>query len=323
VPRRYAARVDRDGVDWRALNRANWDDRVPVHLGSSFYDLAGFRGGASSLRPFEVAEVGDVAARQLVHLQCHIGLDTLSWARLGAVVSGLDFSSPAVEAASALARELGIGAEFVVADVYDAVAAFGGRKFDIVYTGTGALVWLPDIARWARVVAGLLVPGGFLYLVEGHPFAQVLEDASGAPWGAGLAVVRDYFDSGPQVEDFPYSYTDGPALEHTRQVEFQHGLGEVITALVEAGLRVEFVHEHEVEAFGRFEMLQRREDGTYGFPPGQPRVPLMFSLRASAPEGLRRRPGGLRRRPGGLRRRPGAYAVPLGSLRSGRRYATQ
>ncbi len=287
--------MDGGEVDWRALNRANWDDRVPVHLASSFYDLAGFRGGASSLRPFEVAEVGDVAARRLVHLQCHIGLDTLSWARLGAVVSGLDFSPPAISAASSLARELGLAAEFVVSDVYDAVAAFGGRPFDIVYTGTGALVWLPDIPRWARVVAGLLAPGGFLYLVEGHPFAQVLEDAfwaggacgaagaAGAAGRSGLMVVRDYFDAGPQVEDYPYSYTDGPALEHTRQVEFQHGLGEVITALVEAGLRVEFVHEHDVEAFGRFEMLQRREDGTYRFPPGQPRVPLMFSLRASAP----------------------------------------
>jgi hypothetical protein len=148
-------------------------------------------------------------------------------------------------------------------------------------------VWLPDIQGWARVVAGLLAPGGFLYLVEGHPFAQVLEEASGADGAPGLAVVRDYFDFGPQVEDYPYSYTDGPALEHQRQVEFQHGLGEVVTALVEAGLRVEFLHEHDAEAFGRFEMLQRWEDGTYRFPPGQPRVPLMFSLRASAPGRLR------------------------------------
>jgi len=267
-----------DGVDWRALNWANWDDRVPVHLASLFYDLAGFRAGASTLRPFEVSEVGPVAERRLVHLQCHIGLDTLSWARRGALVSGLDFSAPAISAASSLAASLGLPAEFVVADVYDAVPAFGGRRFDVVYTGTGALVWLPDISRWARVVAGLLEPGGFLYLVEGHPFVQVLE--SGA---AGLFVARDYFDAGPQVEDYPYTYTDGPALSHSRQVEFQHRLGEIVTSLVQAGLRIEFLHEYDFESFGRFGSLLRREDGTYRFPPGQPRVPMMYSLRASAP----------------------------------------
>jgi SAM-dependent methyltransferase len=279
-PPGYAARVAGDGeqVDWRALNRANWDDRVPVHLASSFYDLAGFRAGASSLRPFEVSEVGPVAGRRLVHLQCHIGLDTLSWARRGALVSGLDFSAPAISAASSLAASLGLEATFVVSDVYDAVAAFGGQRFDIVYTGIGALVWLPDIPRWARVVANLLAPGGFLYLVEGHPFVQILDESSGS---AGLVVARDYFDAAPQVEDYPYTYTDGPALSHSRQVEFQHGLGEIVTSLVEAGLRIEFLHEHDFEAFGRFGSLQPQEDGTYRFPPGQPRVPMMFSLRAS------------------------------------------
>ena len=265
-----------DGVDWRALNRANWDSRVPVHLASSFYDLAGFRAGACTLRPFEVSEVGSVVGRRLVHLQCHIGLDTLSWARRGALVSGLDFSVPAIEAASALAASLDLPATFVVADVYDAVDAFGGQKFDIVYTGIGALVWLPDVPDWSRVVAGLLAPGGFVYLAEGHPFAQVLDSTA-----AGLHVARDYFDAAPQVDDFPYTYTDGPALSHPRQVEFQHGLGEIVTSLAQAGLRIEFVHEHDFEAFERFESLQQQEDGMYRLPPGQPRVPMMYSLRAS------------------------------------------
>ena len=120
--------MEADGVDWRGLNRANWDDRVPVHLASSFYDLAGFRAGADTLRPFEAAETGPVLGKRLVHLQCHIGLDTLSWARRGAVVSGLDFSAPAITAASSLAAELGLDATFVVSDVYDAVAAFGGQR---------------------------------------------------------------------------------------------------------------------------------------------------------------------------------------------------
>jgi SAM-dependent methyltransferase len=266
---------DTGEADWRALNRRNWDDRVPIHLASSFYDLRGFRAGAETLRPFEPAEVGDVTGQRLLHLQCHIGLDTLSWARRGAQVSGLDFSAPAIEAASALADELGIEATFVTADVYDAVTAFSGRRFDIVYTGSGALVWLPDIPRWARVVADLLSPDGFVYVLEGHPFAQILDDETGS------RVIRDYFYSGPEVDEYPYTYTDGPPLGHPRNVRFQHGIGEVTTALVDAGLRIEFLHEFEFDAFGRFDSLQRQDDGSYRFPPGQPRVPMMFSLRAS------------------------------------------
>ena len=131
--------------------------------------------------------------------------------------------------------------------------------------------------RWARVVAGLLAPGGFVYLIEGHPFAQILDDAS------GRAVTRDYFEREPIVADYPFTYTDGPALEHTRDVEFQHGLGEIITALADASLRIEFVHEHDFEVFTRFDSLQRQDDGTYRLPPGQPRVPMLYSLRASAP----------------------------------------
>jgi SAM-dependent methyltransferase len=264
------------GVDWRGLNRANWDDRVPIHLASSFYDVDGFRAGAGTLRPFEAAEVGDVTGKRLVHLQCHIGLDTLSWARRGALVSGLDFSRPAVDAAAALARSLDIDGTFVVSDVYDAAAAFPGQRFDIVYTGIGALVWLPDIPRWARVVASLLAPGGFLYLVESHPVAQVLDADA-----AGLVVTRDYFFAGPEVSDWPHSYTDGPALEHVRSVQFQHGLGEIVSALAAAGLRIEFLHEFGFDAFARFESLQRRDDGTYWLAPERPRVPMIFSLRAS------------------------------------------
>ena len=265
-----------DAVDWRGLNRANWDDRVPVHLASEFYDLEGFRAGASSLQPFEMAEAGDVTGKRLVHLQCHVGLDTLSWARHGALVTGLDFSGPAIEAARSLAASLAIDASFAAADVYDAVTALDGRRFDVVYTGTGALVWLPDISRWAGVVAALVKPGGFVYLVEGHPVAQILDDAQ------GTAIVRDYFDDQPQVEDCPCTYTDGPALDHTRSVQFQHGLGQIVTALAEAGLRIDFLHEHDFDAFQRFESLERH-GGEYRFPAGQPRAPMMFSLRATLP----------------------------------------
>lgn len=175
-----------------------------------------------------------------------------------------------------LATDLGIDATFVTADVYDAATALPGQRFDIVYTGTGALVWLPDLSRWAEVVAGLLAPGGFLYLVEGHPFAQVLDDAQ------GKTVVRDYFTAEPQIEDQPYTYTDGHALKHTRSVRFQHPLGDVVTALAAHGLRIDALAEHDVDTFQRYGSLERH-GGEYRHPAGWPRIPMMFSLRATRP----------------------------------------
>ena len=162
--------------DWFEVNREMWDERVPIHVASELYDVEAFVAGRSSLRPFELAELPDVRGRTLVHPQCHFGEDTLSWARLGARVTGLDFSGPAVEAARALAARCELEAEFVEANVYDASEALGGRRFDIVYTGLGALNWLPDIERWARVMASLVAPGGCLYLAEFHPFTHVFGD---------------------------------------------------------------------------------------------------------------------------------------------------
>jgi SAM-dependent methyltransferase len=150
------------GAEGRAANRARWEEAVPHHVASDLYDLAGFRAGRDDLRPFELIELGAVAGHDLVHLQCHLGTDTLSWARHGANVVGVDFAPAAVEAAAQLANDCGLPAEFVCADVYDAPAALDGRTFDVVYTGIGALGWLPDIAGWAQVVARLLRPGGVL-----------------------------------------------------------------------------------------------------------------------------------------------------------------
>jgi 2-polyprenyl-3-methyl-5-hydroxy-6-metoxy-1,4-benzoquinol methylase len=264
--------------NWRELNLANWNDRVPVHLASEFYGIEEFRTRQDSLPEFEVAEVGDVAGKTLLHLQCHIGLDTLSWARRGATVTGLDFSAPAIDAARDLAASTGLAAEFLTADVYEAGAALAGRSFDIVYTGIGALCWLPDMPAWARVAASLVSPGGFLYLADGHPFMQILDYPTGA------TVETDYFDTAGQVRDFTHSYTDGTTeLEHTTSVQFQHPIGEIVTALIDAGLRIEFLHEQDFALWEAIRWLRRSSDGSFGFPDGRPRVPLMFSLRAAKP----------------------------------------
>ena len=266
--------------DWRETNRANWDERVPIHARGDFYDVASFLSGDERLRPFELEEVGDVSGRDLLHLQCHFGIDTLSWARRGARATGLDFSAPAVETARELAAEIGLEAEFVVSDVYDAREALGGRGFDIVYTGLGALIWLPDIRRWAGVVAGLVRPGGFLYLSEFHPFADVFGDED-------LTVEHDYFHSEePHVWDEPGTYADLDAeTTHNVTYEWHHPISDVVSALIEAGLVLEFLHEHDYTLFPRWPFLEKSGFDAYRVPEGRPRIPLMYSLRALRPGG--------------------------------------
>jgi SAM-dependent methyltransferase len=260
-------------------NRAWWDERVPIHVGSAFYDVDGFRAGGSSLRPFEIEEAGDVAGKRLVHLQCHFGLDTLSWARRGARVTGLDFSAPAVEAARALAARAGIDAEFVQADVYDAVATLGGRRFDVVYTGRGALNWLPDVDRWAAVMAGLLAPAGRFYLTEAHPVANVFADDS-------LTVTHPYFKPDGFVwDDDGGSYAEpDAATTHNRTIEWSHPIGAVVTALAAAGLRIELLHEHERTFAIGWPFLERDPgERLFRLPGDVPSLPLMYSLLATAP----------------------------------------
>jgi 2-polyprenyl-3-methyl-5-hydroxy-6-metoxy-1,4-benzoquinol methylase len=265
---------------YQEVNRASWDERVPIHVGGEFYDVAGFKAGEEHLRPFELEEMGDVSGKELLHLQCHFGKDTLSWARRGARVTGLDFSAPAIEAARGLAAEIGVEAEFVRSDVYEARQALGGRTFDVVYTGLGALNWLPDIARWAEVAAGLVRPGGFLYLAEFHPFADVFGDDD-------LTVEHDYFHSEePTVWDEAGTYADLEAeTENNVTYEWNHTLSDVVTALIDAGLVLQFLHEHDYTLFPRWPILEKTGFDTYRLPDGTPRIPLMYSLKAAKPGG--------------------------------------
>jgi len=264
-------------AEWRELNRRAWDERVGIHFDSAFYDVDTFVAGRSSLRDFELDEVGPVEGRSLVHLQCHFGQDTLSWARLGAHVTGLDFSEPAIERARQLARASGLEAEFIAADVYDAPEVLGGQTFDILYTGLGALVWLPDITRWAQICSTLVAPGGVLYLAEFHPIIDVFDDDT-------LDVVEPYFRSEGRRWDTPGSYVDAHVqTEHNVTWEWTHPLGEVVTALVEAGLQLEFLHEHPMTLWQRFPFLERDGNGTYHQPAGRPSLPFLYSLRARRP----------------------------------------
>ena len=268
-----------DAERYLAANRRRWDERVAIHRRSDFYDVGGFLAGDSALEPVERAELGAVAGGTLVHLQCHFGLDTLSWARLGAAVTGLDFSGEAVREARALAREAGLAGEFVEADVYDAVAALGGRAFDVVYTGKGALNWLPDVGRWAETAAALTAPGGRFYLLEFHPFGDVFDNEADS-----LRLRYPYFARAePLRAHDPGSYVDAAAeTVHNEAYEWLHPLGEVVSALAAAGLTVEFLHEFDYTLYERFRFM-RREGRAWTLPEHRASVPLLYSIRARKP----------------------------------------
>ncbi len=173
-------------------NKANWDDRVAIHTRSKSYDVEGFLAGNLAILPVDIRELGDVEGKTLLHLQCHFGMDTLSWGRLGATVTGLDFAPKAVAAATELAAKSGVaGARFVEANVYDAVQALSGEQFDVVYTGIGAVCWLPKIGTWAKVVADCMKPGGTFYIREGHPVLYTLDDELTEP---GYEMRYSYFE---------------------------------------------------------------------------------------------------------------------------------
>jgi SAM-dependent methyltransferase len=259
--------------NWREINRRMWDERVPLHLASKFYDQAGFEAGRSSLEPFEIEEMGAVAGKSLVHLQCHFGQDTLSWARLGARVTGLDFSGPAIRTAQEIAARMGIDARFVEADLYDAPAALGER-YDIVYTGLGALCWLPDLDRWGDVVAGLLLPGGKLYLSEFHPFTEVFGEKD-------RSLAAPYFTDGQaSYWDEPGTYTDHEGeTKENGSYYWVHSLSRIIQVLLDRGLLLERFSEHDYTLFARWPDLVQTEPGVYRQPEGEPTLPLMFSAR--------------------------------------------
>ena len=266
--------------DWIETNRRMWDERVPIHTASAFYDIDAFKAGRPAVEPFEVDELGPLGGLRLVHLQCHFGLDTLDLVRLHPTLTatGLDFSLPAVEAATQLARDLHLDdrVNFVHADVRHATATLRPGTFDVVYTGKGAIIWLPDLDEWANQCAQLLKPGGWLYVCEFHPVGMCL--AEDTP-----TIQYDYFDPDPLLDESSGTYADLEApTVHNRSYEWQHPLSQVITALMRAGLELRFLHEWDYTLYQLGTWLTRGADGRYRWP-GDAKLPLMYSLKARKP----------------------------------------
>lgn len=265
-------------------NRRVWDAWTTIHVESAFYDVASFKNGDRPIRiaQYEREEVGDVEGRTLLHLQCHFGLDTLSWARLGATVTGVDFSEAAVAAARQLAADVNLPARFLVSDI-EGLPGVLDESFEIVYTSGGVLGWLPDIASWGHVAAKFVRPGGFLYITEIHPVAQVFENEGVEPGELRLAYPY-WSHREPLRFEVKGSYADRDTpTEGLVEYGWDHSLGEIVTSLADAGLRIEFLHEFD---FVRWpvDYLVKGEDGRYRLPEASKgQLPLFFSLKASKP----------------------------------------
>lgn len=270
-------------ADWRTLNRAQWDERTGIHLAEGrYYDLGPLRAGHGRLHAIEESELGPVDGLRVLHLQCHFGADTLALAQRGATVVGLDFSPAAIDAARALASDLGLAdrARFVLSDLYDARAAIPEpASFDLVYVTWGTVCWLPDVAGWAAIVAHFLKPGGRLYYADVHPLSWMHDDAAALPDGRPgwfLPYLGRTAHCLPDQRD----YADPRArLENDVKVEWLHPLSDILNGLIGAGLRLEWLHEHARLPWRMFRMLERRDDGEWQWP-DRPWLPLAVSLQA-------------------------------------------
>lgn len=262
---------------YRRTNLALWDELVDIHAQSEAYALKQFKQGRNKLHSLEREEVGNVKGKTLLHLQCHFGMDTLSWAMLGAEATGVDFSPKAIELARSLSAELNIPGRFICCELYD-LPDHLDEQFDIVFTSYGVLCWLPDLQKWAQLISRYLKPGGFFYIAESHPFSMVFDDDAGLK---DLRVRYPYFEKGPTKFEDDSDYADPDAhIENRVDYEWTHTMGEIITSLIDAGLQIEFLHEFPYLCWRQFAFEEESKDGHYRLPKGMPSIPLAFTLKA-------------------------------------------
>ncbi|MFX1409554.1 MAG: class I SAM-dependent methyltransferase [Promethearchaeota archaeon] len=259
-------------------NLKRWNELVDINIISDWYDLEGFLEGKSSLLPIEIKELGDIKGKSLLHLQCHFGMDTLSWARMGAIVTGVDFSDKAIKLAKELSKELKIPAKFIQSNVYD-IPRIVQEHYDIVFTSYGVLCWLPNLVKWAKIIDYCLIPGGTFYIIEGHPFGTLID----ANFSEGFRVGFDYFTEGkPTQWEEDGTYADFNAkLKHKTNFQWDHTMGDILNALLNANLEIEFLHEFPFTFHNIHPDLKRREDGYWEFQSLKFSVPMMFSIKAN------------------------------------------
>ncbi len=257
---------------YTAINRKWWNAITPVHASSSHYALKNFKKGKTNLQRTEILELGNVKDKTMLHLLCHFGLDTLSWARRGAIVTGVDISDASIIQAKKLSKELSIPATFIRSDIYD-LPKVHSKKYDIVFASYGVLLWLSNLKKFAKIVHSYLKEGGYFYIIELHPFTNMLS--------YDFQFYYKYFDKGPYVDD------DGTYVDWKKKVTgetylWNHTMGEFTNALIDAGLKIEYIHEFPYTMYEQFEgLMSINKKGQYVLKDKKIQIPLLFSLKAS------------------------------------------
>lgn len=257
-------------------NLKRWNELVDINVKSKFYDLDGFKAGKTSLLPIEIEEVGIVEGKSLLHLQCHFGMDALSWARRGALVTGIDFSDKAISFAKRLSKELNIPAKFIQSNLYDLPKKIHA-KYDIVFTSYGVICWLPDLYRWAEVIDYCLKPGGFFYIIESHPFGIIIDEKK-PPFQIGY----NYFTEGKPVhwDDSDTYAGEDIELKNKSCFEWFHKISDIVNSLIKVNLKIEYLHEFPYGFFRLHPDMKKRDDGLWEFQTLKYSVPLVFSIKA-------------------------------------------
>ena len=268
----------KDNEEYFKTNLRRWNELVAVNAKSKFYNLDGFKSGKSSLFPIELKEIGNVEGKTLLHLQCHFGMDTLSFARMGAKVTGVDFSDKAIALARQLSEELDIPATFIHANIYD-IPEILEDKFDIVFTSNGVIGWLPDLFKWAEIINHCLKPGGTFYIVENHPFGNLIDEK----YMEAFQVGYDYFNEGKpyHFDEDEGAYADpNIKLQNFETYDWFHPMEHVINSLLKVGLELEFFHEFPFSFFQIHPDMKQRDDNYWEFQTFKHSVPMIFSLKA-------------------------------------------
>lgn len=258
-------------------NREAWNKRTAVHIDSSFYDNDAFRAGKSSLNNTELEEMGNVNGKSLLHLQCHFGQDTLSWARLGATVTGIDLSDKAIDEARQLSKEINIPAEFICCNVYDTLEHINS-KFDIVYTSYGTIGWLPDLDKWANVISNALKPGGIFYMADFHPVMWM--------WDNDFTRIQyAYHNESIITEEQSGTYADRDSDIHYREYSWNHSISEILNALIANGLTIKQFNEFNFSHYNCFNNTVQGDDGYWYIKGMEKKLPMMYSIKANLSNG--------------------------------------
>lgn len=255
-------------------NRESWNELTTLHAKSNFYDIDSFKNGKTSLNHIEIEELGDIRGKKILHLQCHFGMDTLSLARQGAEVVGVDISDTSIQIATELSNELEIPAKFVRSNIYD-IKDVLNETFDIVYTSYGAINWLDDLDKWAKIIYYYLKPNGRFHMVEFHPFIYTLDDNS--------EIGKSYFKSKPLETIVENSYTDKSSEvsnKNLKHIEWHHSLSEIHNSLITNGLKIEFLNEFPYQVYNCFPNLVEYEKGKWVSNKYGDKIPHMYSIKA-------------------------------------------